>query len=109
VIADTDHFAPGGGDALWAWKSFLRGHHPILMAFGLIDGVMPTDQPSPGVPTYGSMEPARHAMGDTLRFAERMNLIAMEPRADLCSTRYALAETGGEYLVLQPRGAMPSR
>src|SRR6266508_2462817 len=30
VIADTDHFAPGGGDALWAWKSFVRGHHPIL-------------------------------------------------------------------------------
>ena len=42
IIADTDHFAPGGGDALWAWKSFLRGHHPILMDFGLIAGVEPT-------------------------------------------------------------------
>src|SRR5260370_1343751 len=31
VITDTDHYAPGKGDALWAWKSFLRGHHPILM------------------------------------------------------------------------------
>jgi hypothetical protein len=30
VISDTDHYAPGNGDALWAWKSFLRGHHPIL-------------------------------------------------------------------------------
>ncbi len=39
VITDTDHFAPGRGDALWAWKSFLRGHHPILMDFGMIGGV----------------------------------------------------------------------
>ena len=26
VITDTDHHAPGRGDALWAWKSFARGH-----------------------------------------------------------------------------------
>ena len=39
-------------------------------------------------------------MGDTLRFAERMNLIAMEPRGDLSSTGYALANPGEEYLVL---------
>jgi len=31
-----------------------------------------------------------------------MNLIAMEPRDDLSSTRYALASPGEEYLVLQP-------
>jgi hypothetical protein len=41
-------------------------------------------------------------MGDTLRFAGRMNLIAMEPRDDLSSTRYALANPGQEYLILQP-------
>jgi hypothetical protein len=29
VITDTDHYAPGSGDALWAWKSFVRGQHPI--------------------------------------------------------------------------------
>ena len=96
VISDTDHYAPGGGDALWAWKSFLRGHHPILMDFGIIGGV---NSPDP------SFEPARYAMGDTLRFAERMNLIAMEPRDDLSSTGYALANPGQEYLVLQPSGA----
>src|SRR5215207_7722468 len=39
IITDTDHYAPGKGDALWAWKSFLRGHHTILMDFGLIGGV----------------------------------------------------------------------
>jgi hypothetical protein len=44
-------------------------------------------------------------MGDTLRFAERMDLIAMESRADLSSTGFALANRGQEYLVLQPGGA----
>jgi hypothetical protein len=41
-------------------------------------------------------------MGDTLRFAQRMKLIEMEPRDDLSSTRYVLANPGEEYLVLQP-------
>jgi hypothetical protein len=41
-------------------------------------------------------------MGDTLRFARRMNLIEMQPRGTLSSTGYALANPGEEYLVLQP-------
>jgi hypothetical protein len=101
VISDTDHFAPGRGDALWAWKSFLRGHHPILMDFGIIGGVNPPD-PSTGPMPYSAFEPARLAMGDTRRFAERMQLLRMEPRGDISSTGYALANPGEEYLVLQP-------
>ena len=54
--------------------------------------------------SYAAFEPARWAMGDTLRFAERMNLIEMEPRDDLSSTGYALANPGREYLVLEPSG-----
>ncbi len=65
VITDTDHYAAGKGDALWAWKSFLRGHHPILMDFGLIEGVNPPD-PTTGTASYAAFEPARYAMGDTL-------------------------------------------
>jgi hypothetical protein len=101
VITDTDHYAPGKGDALWAWKSFLRGHHPILMDFGIIDGLTPSE-PSPGSPPYAAFEPARFAMGDTLRYADRMNLLAMAPRGELSSTRYVLANPGQEYLILQP-------
>lgn len=102
VITDTDHYAPGRGDALWAWKSFLRGHHPILMDFGIIGGVNPPD-PSSGAPmSFEAFEPARYAMGDTVRFAERVDLIEMEPRGELTSTGYALANPGEEYLVLQP-------
>ncbi|MFC6079884.1 DUF6298 domain-containing protein [Sphaerisporangium aureirubrum] len=95
LLSDTDHFAPGQGDALWVWKAFLRGHNPILMDYGLIDGV-------PSSPD--AFEPARQAMGDTRRFAERIDLNGMPPRGDLSSTGYALAHPGKEYLILQPDG-----
>lgn len=104
VITDTDHYAPGKGDALWAWKSFLRGHHPILMDFGIIAGVNPPDPSagSPGVPAYDAYGAARYAMGDTLRCAEKMNLVEMKPRGDLASTGFALANPNQEFLNLQP-------
>jgi hypothetical protein len=41
-------------------------------------------------------------MGDTIRFANRMNLIDMVPRGDLAWTGYALTNSGEEYLILQP-------
>jgi hypothetical protein len=104
VITDTDHYAPGQGDALWAWKSFLRGHHPILMDFGIIAGLRPGPAPEAGVPPFEFYEPARLAMGDTRRYAERMGLIDMEPRRDTTSTGFALVNAGKEYLVLEPTG-----
>jgi hypothetical protein len=101
VITDTDHYAPGKGDAQWAWKSFLRGNNPMLMDYGIINVVKPLD-PSLGAPPYELFEPARYAMGDTLRYAQRMTLIDTKPHGDLTSTGYALANPGKEYLVLQP-------
>jgi hypothetical protein len=107
IITDTDHYAPGKGDALWAWKAFLRGHHPIYMDFGLISGPNPANPnaEAPGVPSFASADATRYAMGDTRAFAERMQLIAMTPRDDVASTRYALANPGHEYVVLQPAEA----
>ena len=103
ILTDTDHYAPHA-DALWAWKSFLRGHHPILMDYGIISGVNPADPTagSPGVPSYTAFEAARYAMGDTLTYAQKLNLIEMEPRVDISSTGFALANPGEEYLILQP-------
>jgi hypothetical protein len=98
-ISDTDHYAAGRGDPLWAWKSFLRGHHPTLMDFGLIDGINPP-APSAGPFSYASFEPARHAMGTTQWLAQEANLLRMQPRPDLCSTGYALAYPGHEYVAL---------
>lgn len=103
VLNDTDHYAQAA-DALWAWKSFLRGHHPVLMDYGLIGGFEPGGAPAPvsGVPPFETYEAARYAMGDTRAYAERVGLIDMEPRGDLASTGFALANPGREYLVLQP-------
>jgi hypothetical protein len=74
------------------------------MDFGIIDGVNPSDPASgqAGSPAYAAFEAARYAMGDTLRYAQRMNLISMEPRGELTSTGFALANPGEEYLILQP-------
>jgi hypothetical protein len=78
------------------------------MDMGLIGGVDPPDPSAGGRMSYAAFEPARHAMGDTLRFPRRMNLIAMAPREELSSTGYALANPGEEYLVLAPgRAAAP--
>ena len=101
VLSDTDHYAPFGTDALWAWKTFLRGHHPLLYDFGLLELVRPSAL-IPGLPAAAAYEAARHAMGDTLRFARRISLLTMTPRGELSSTGYVLANPGEEYLVLQP-------
>ena len=63
----------------------------------VIDGV--TAEGNEGYPHF---EPARVAMGDTRRYAERIGLINMAPWSELSSTGYALAKPGEEYLVLQP-------
>jgi hypothetical protein len=41
-------------------------------------------------------------MGGTLRYARKVKLAETEPRGDLSSTGYALANPGEEYLILQP-------
>ncbi len=101
VLLDTDHFSPFSSNALWVWKAFLRGHHPILYDLGILGGGMPPD-PSQGNPSFNSLEPARMAMGDTRDFAERISLMTMQPRPDLSSTGFELADPGKEYLILQP-------
>jgi hypothetical protein len=101
IITDTDHYAPGKGDALWVWKSFVRGHNPILFDPGIARGAKPA-HPSIGMPPYRKFASARYAMGDTRRLAERVHLAAMRPMDDCSSTGYALVNPGVEYVVLQP-------
>jgi hypothetical protein len=106
VISDNDHYSPMFADAAWAWKSFARGHNPILYDLGIVGGPQPAD-PSAGTPSYDSLEPARFALGDTLRYARGVDLAAMEPRGDLSSSNFALADVGREYLVVHPAGEGP--
>jgi uncharacterized protein DUF6298 len=87
-ISDTDHHCGICGDRHFPWTQFTRGHNPIFMD--------PMD-------TGGEREQVRRAMGQTRRYAQRMNLAASRPRPDLASTRFCLAVPGREYLVYQPR------
>jgi hypothetical protein len=102
-ILDTDHLCGICGDRYWVWKSFTRGHNPIFM-----DGY---DGAGYGVggegfnfhdPVWVSL---RKNLGYVLSYANRMDLNAMEPRADLASSHYCLAKptmSDAEYLIYVP-------
>jgi len=87
---------------VWVWKSFCRGHNPILMEHlpprSFVAGDHPLSADDPG---YAA---SRTAMGHTRRYAERINLAAMTPSKDIASTTYCLANPGKEYLVYLPEG-----
>ena len=89
VILDTDHLCGVCGGADFIWRAFLRGHSPIYM--DIMDK-------NPG------REAARRAMGQTRRFARRLDLSSAKPRIDLASTRFCLAAPSRQYLVYQPEG-----
>jgi hypothetical protein len=93
VIIDTDHI--GHVSRTWIWRSFLRGHNPILMDW--MHKTSPWYSPA-------DQDAMRKAMGRTLAVANRVNLAAMTPRNELASTGYCLADPGKEYLVYLPRG-----
>jgi hypothetical protein len=90
ILLDTDHLWGEGGNDIWVWKTFLRGMHPIFM-----DDLKDQDW----------QVSARKAMGQTLRYAEKMELASMRPIDSLSSTRYCLANPGREYLVYQAYSA----
>ncbi len=96
VISDTDHLWGIGGNQAWVWKSFCRGLNPIFMD--------PYLDARTGHEMDPQWDPIRKSMGYTRIFAERMNLTAMTPHAELASTAYCLANPGHEYLVYLPGG-----
>lgn len=97
ILTDTDHLWGIGGSCQWVWKSFLRGLNPIFM--DPYDGKVLEKSFDPAW-----AEPLRRSMGDTLAFAERMDLIHMVPDTALASSDYCLAHQGSEYLVYLPEG-----
>ncbi|HOU12068.1 MAG TPA: DUF6298 domain-containing protein [Anaerolineae bacterium] len=113
MVPDTDHLWGHGGNPKWVWKCFARGHNPIFMDpwqslyLGATEEIAPwsfTGGISKDWRDYPDWEPTRRAMGDTRRYAQKMDLVAMPPRPELSSTRYCLANPGEEYLVYLPEG-----
>lgn len=97
IVSDTDHLFGIGGDHNWVWKTFTRGLNPIYMD--------PLDDLTGKKQDPLEAGQARRAMGDTLRYAEKMNLAAMAPRGDSCSSTFCLANPGAEYLAYLPFGS----
>jgi hypothetical protein len=116
IINDTDHAYSVGelkhdgaaGQRAWVWENFTSGNNVAFMDPYLV--VWPgrnaptgtTADPRIGVKLDTFYAPIRDAMGMTLTYANRMNLVAMTPQPSLCSTHFCLANPGTEYLVYQP-------
>jgi len=105
VISDTDHIFGIGGSRRWVWESFTRGLNVAFM-----DGYDGAGYGVGGLdfhladPRWVSL---RRNLGYVREYAERMNLAEMQPRPDLCSTKYCLVSTSArsaEYLVYAPEG-----
>jgi len=102
IISDTDHLSgvlenPSGE---WVWKSFLRGLNPILM--DVLQNTAPDIKEKWNDPNRPGLARVRIAMGQTLRYAERVDLQRTTPRIELSSSQYCLANPGFEYLIYEP-------
>ena len=97
-LLDSDHITPGGSyvDVGWVWKSFTRGHNPIFL--DLID----RSHPRPCCEGHPCADCVRVNMGYALKYARKMDLAAMTPHNELCSSQYCLVNPGKEYLVYVP-------
>jgi hypothetical protein len=87
VIADSDHICGLCADPAFPWKAFLRGDNVLFMDEFL------------SAPEHRGV---RTALGQTRRYARRMDLRTARPLPSLCSTRYCLATPGRAYLAYQP-------
>jgi hypothetical protein len=115
IINDTDHSyswpdLKRGGKAAqraWVWKNFTLGNNVAFMDPYLVswpDRNSPrgsTSDPHIGARPDDYWDVIRDAMGSTLTYANRMNLVAMTPQSNLSSTGYCLASPGSEYLAYQ--------
>jgi len=93
ILLDTDHLWGIGGDADWVWESFTRGYNVLYMDVWNTTGT-----------AHENQDEMRIALGQTNRYAQRMDLRRAVPRTDISSTGFALADPGREYLIYCPTG-----
>ena len=103
ILADTDHLCGICGNRQWVWKSFTRGENPLFM--DVYDPA--TTSRGAFLPPTGNEVDIRNNLGYTRSYALRMNLAAMTPQPNLCSTGFCLANASAatpEYLAYLPSG-----
>jgi hypothetical protein len=105
LMDDSDH-PQGPRDRQWIWKSFTRGLNPLFM--DPYDGQAPERGAPLGYdPNNAKDVNIRDNMGYTFLYSQRVDLAAMIPHPELCSTSYCLANPvpdQAEYLVYLPLG-----
>ena len=101
MILDTDHIHGIGGDRDFVWESFFRGYNPIYMDPLGVSHELTIGEPVLNEPAH---DRARAALGETQRWATRLDLRRVTPQGELSSTGYCLAEQGIEYLLYVPSG-----
>ena len=101
IIDDTDHLCGVCGNEPWVWKSFTRGRNPVLM--DPYDGTYPITS-APYDAADPRWEQIRINLGYARAYANRMNLVAMQPHGELTTTNYCLAQIGVAYFVYLPAG-----
>ncbi len=112
VINDTDHcnyWIALKKDGLaaqraWVWKNVTRGYQCAFMDPYLDPGIHKGRNNPTGNTPDPYWDTIREAMGQSRRYADRMNLAATAPHGELASTNYCLADPGHEYLAFLPDG-----
>lgn len=99
VILDTDHLGPSWAwdNPDWVWRTFLRGHHPIVMDAWRTPELLDAY-------TEEQELVLRRALGQARGYAQRLDLGAMRPSREAASSRYALVGER-EYLAFAIGGA----
>jgi len=100
-LLDTDHVFGVGGDALWVWKAFVRGHNVLFMDAlvgrglgGLLLAGFDPDQ-------VATQDSGRVGVAGTRAAAAMVgDMEGMAPLGPLCSTGRALADPGRAYVAL---------
>ena len=108
MVSDTDHILGvlGTTDITivvnWAWKSICRGLGSLVY-LDVIQLWLPSHDPATtwNDPNNVAHLPARRAIGDARRYAQRLDLASATPQDNLSSTLYCLADPGNGYLVYQ--------
>ncbi len=108
VLNDTDHSyywttlesnGPGAQRA-WAWETLTLGASPLFMD-PYLEVWQVRNSPSGNTPDP-SWNVLRDALGNTRRYADKIDLAHDVPSGSLTSTGYCLANPGTQYLVYQP-------
>jgi hypothetical protein len=112
ILNDTDHsyFWIGlrqdgpAAQRAWVWENFTQGNQCLFMDPYLDPSHDPgRNNPSDGKPDV-YWDGLRETMGQSRRYAERMDLSAAVPHPELASSKFCLANPGKEYLVFVPNG-----